>query len=57
VTFSYNPAAAFQVSGITSDFRGANNHRPNIVGDPLVPKDQRTVQNWTEELKRLVPTR
>jgi hypothetical protein len=42
ITFVYNPAAAFQVSGITQDFRGANNYRPNITCDPMLPKDQRT---------------
>ena len=46
VTFIYSPAAAFQVSGIQQDFRGANNYRPNIIGEVEVPKDQRTVQNW-----------
>jgi hypothetical protein len=35
VTFQYNPAAAVQVSGITQDFRGANNYRPNITCDPV----------------------
>ena len=34
ITFQYSPAAAFQVSGITQDFRGANNYRPNITCDP-----------------------
>jgi hypothetical protein len=56
VTFSYNPAATFQVSGIQQDFRGANNYRPNIVGDPLVPKDQRTVQNWFNRDAVVIPT-
>jgi hypothetical protein len=34
VTLIYTPAAAFQVSGITNDFSGANNYRPNITCDP-----------------------
>lgn len=34
VTFTYTPSAQGQVSGITADFRGANNYRPNVVGDP-----------------------
>jgi hypothetical protein len=34
VTFTYTPAAAFQVSGITNDFSGANNYRPNVTCDP-----------------------
>jgi len=56
VTFSYNPAAAFQVSGIQQDFRGANNYRPNLVGDPLAPKDRRTVQNWFNRDAVVIPT-
>src|SRR5205823_3236025 len=31
VTFTYTAAPAFQVSGITNDFSGANNYRPNIT--------------------------
>ena len=38
VTFIYTPAAAFQVSGIQQDFRGANNYRPNITGEVDVPE-------------------
>ena len=34
VTFTYTPTAQVQVSGIQQDFRGANNYRPNVVGDP-----------------------
>jgi hypothetical protein len=34
VTFTYTPAAAFVVSGIQQDFRGANNYRPNVTCDP-----------------------
>ena len=33
-TLIYTPATSFQVSGIPQDFRGANNYRPNAVGDP-----------------------
>ena len=38
VTLTYTPAAAFQVSGIQQDFRGANNYRPNVIGEVLVPE-------------------
>ena len=34
VKLAYTPATAFQVSGISQDFRGANNYRPNVTGDP-----------------------
>ena len=30
VTFSYTPGAAFVVSGIQQDFRGANSYRANV---------------------------
>jgi hypothetical protein len=33
VTLVYTPTAQGQVSGITADFRGANNYRPNVIGD------------------------
>jgi hypothetical protein len=38
VTFTYVPTAQAQVSGITADFRGANNYRPNVTGDPYGDK-------------------
>jgi hypothetical protein len=55
-TIIYSPAAAFQVSGIQQDFRGANNYRPNITGDLLLPSDQRTVQAWFNRAAVSVPT-
>jgi hypothetical protein len=56
INFTYNPAAAAQVSGITQDFRGAQNYRPNVVGDPLAPKDQRTVTNYFNRDAVVIPT-
>jgi hypothetical protein len=56
VTFTYSPAAAFQVSGIQQDFRGANNYRPNIVGEVEVPKGQRNAQNWFSRAAVAIPT-
>jgi hypothetical protein len=56
VTFTYTPLAAFQVSGIQQDFRGANNYRPNVIGDPYAPKSERTVQNWFNRNNVVVPT-
>ncbi|MEW6320630.1 MAG: TonB-dependent receptor [Acidobacteriota bacterium] len=56
VTLRYTPSAAFQVSGIQQDFRGANAYRPNVVGTVLVPKDQRTVQNWLNPAAVVIPT-
>jgi hypothetical protein len=56
VTLRYSPAAAFQVSGIQQDFRGANNYRPNVTGDPYVPEGERTVQRWLNPSTVVVPT-
>jgi hypothetical protein len=33
-TLQYSAPPNFQVSGIQQDFRGANNYRPNVTGDP-----------------------
>ncbi len=35
ITITYSPSSVFQVSGIQQDFRGANNYRVNIIGDPV----------------------
>jgi hypothetical protein len=46
VTLTYSPAAAFQVSGITNDFSGANNYRPNITCDPYAAAGTQSITNW-----------
>jgi hypothetical protein len=56
VTLTYTPLAAFQVSGIQQDFRGANNYRPNVVGDVLMPEDSRTPQAYLNRDAVVVPT-
>jgi hypothetical protein len=56
ITFQYNPAAAFQVSGITQDFRGANNYRPNITCDPLLPAGERTTARSFDPACVVIPT-
>jgi hypothetical protein len=42
VTLTYTPVAAAAVSGITADFRGANNYRPNVNGSPYGDKGSTT---------------
>jgi hypothetical protein len=54
VTFTYTPSAAFVVSGIAQDFRGANNYRPNIVGDPY--GDRKSVTNYFNRDAVVIPT-
>ena len=56
VTLTYTPLAAQVVSGIQQDFRGANNYRPNVNGDPLVPEGERTINNWLSRTTVMVPT-
>ena len=56
VTLTYTPTAAQQVSGIQQDFRGANNYRPNVSGDPLVPEGERNINNWLSRTTVTVPT-
>ncbi len=56
VTFRYNPAASFQVSGIAQDFRGANNYRPNVIGDPYAPAGEQTITNWFNRSTVVIPT-
>ncbi len=53
-TLTYTPAAAFQVSGIQQDFRGANNYRPNVIGDPY--GDKKSVLNYLNPANVVVPT-
>ena len=56
VTLIYTPATAFQVSGIQQDFRGANNYRPNVTGEVLVPSGSRTPQNYLNRDAVVIPT-
>jgi hypothetical protein len=56
VTFTYTAPASFQVSGIQQDFRGANIYRPNVVGNPLLPKSERSVTGWFDPAAVVIPT-
>jgi hypothetical protein len=54
VTFIYTPAAQVVVSGIQQDFRGANNYRPNVVGDPY--GDRNSITNYFNRDNVQIPT-
>jgi len=56
VTFTYTPAAAALVSGITQDFRGQNILRPNVVGDPYPAGGDQTITNWFNRDAIVIPT-
>jgi hypothetical protein len=52
----YVPSAAFQVSGITQPFRGANAYRPDVIGDPLAPAGERSITNYFNKANVVLPT-
>jgi hypothetical protein len=56
VTLVYSPAAAFQVSGITNDFSGANNYRPNLTCDPYAAAGTQSINNWFNPACVSLPT-
>jgi hypothetical protein len=53
ITFTYTPTPAQSVSGITQDFRGAQNYRPNVTGDPY---GDRTPTNYFNRSAVAIPT-
>jgi hypothetical protein len=55
VTFVYTPAAAFAVSGIQQDFRGANNYRPNVTCDPYPAAADQSITNWFNKNCVVIP--
>ncbi|MEO8658084.1 MAG: TonB-dependent receptor [Bryobacteraceae bacterium] len=56
INLRYAPAASFQVSDIGPDWRGAISYRPNVLGDPLMPSDQRSPNKWLNPATVAVPT-
>jgi hypothetical protein len=42
VTMTYTPGSTSVVSGISQEFRGSNNYRPNVTGDPYGDKNSTT---------------
>jgi len=54
VTFTYSPAANAVVSGINQEFRGSNNYRPNVIGDPY--GDRNSITSYFNPANVVVPT-
>jgi hypothetical protein len=54
VTMTYTPAASFQVSGINQEFRGSNNYRPNVSGDPY--GDKNSITEYLSKTTVTLPT-
>nr|MDQ3348272.1 TonB-dependent receptor [Acidobacteriota bacterium] len=53
---TYTAPPAFQVSTIQQDFRGANNYRPNVVGNPVLPASERTPRRYLDANAVVIPT-
>ncbi len=56
VTLTYTAPPAFQVSTIQQDFRGANNYRPNLLGNPVLPASERTPKRYLDPAAVVIPT-
>jgi hypothetical protein len=48
INLSYSPASAASVSGLPT-------YRPNLLGDPLAPEDQRTITNYFNKAMIEIP--
>jgi hypothetical protein len=49
INLSYTPAATSSVSGLPT-------YRPNLLGDPVTPEDQRTINNYLNPAMVEIPT-
>lgn len=56
LNLSYNPTADQQVSVSLNDFRGGISYRPNLIGPPLVPEGQRSIDAYINPATVVVPT-
>jgi hypothetical protein len=54
VTFTYSPTATYVVSGISQEFRGSNNYRPNVTGDPY--GDKNSITGYFNAANVTIPT-
>jgi hypothetical protein len=54
VTLTYSPTATWVVSGISQEFRGSNNYRPNVVGDPY--GDKNSITGYFNPANVVIPT-
>jgi hypothetical protein len=54
VTLTYTPTATYIVSGISQEFRGSNNYRPNVTGDPY--GDKSSITSYFNPANVTIPT-
>ncbi|MDA2932788.1 TonB-dependent receptor [Acidobacteria bacterium AH-259-D05] len=56
VNLRYTPSSAFKVTADLASHEGGVSFRPNIIGDPKTPGDQRTVDNYLNRETIVAPT-
>ena len=56
INLRYNPTSAFAVTAALAAFQGGTSFRPNLIGDPHTPSDERTIDNYLNRNTVLVPT-
>jgi hypothetical protein len=54
VTLTYSPTSSWVVSGISQEFRGSNNYRPNVTGDPY--GDKSSITSYFNPANVTIPT-
>lgn len=55
INLRYAPPTNFQVSDIGPDWRGAIAYRPNVIGDPLMPKGERGPNRYLNPATVVIP--
>ncbi|MDQ3258119.1 MAG: TonB-dependent receptor, partial [Acidobacteriota bacterium] len=45
INLRYNPTSAFAVTAALAAFQGGMSFRPNLIGDPLTPRGERSIDN------------
>lgn len=56
INLRYDPSAAFQVTAILPAWLGGTSPRPNIIGNPVTPEEQRTINNYLNSATVQAPT-
>lgn len=56
LNMTYTPSADQQVTVSLNDFRGGPSYRPNLIGSPLTPEGQRSIDNYINAATVVIPT-
>lgn len=55
INLRYTPSTPFKVTADLPAWLGGTSYRPNLIGDPLTPKDRRTIDNYLNRDTVLIP--